>query len=348
MSERSFSNLQRLATAPTAVGLATRLALSHLERQGLDPVPLLKRSGLSRISLARGARVSAVSQIGFLEEVARATGDNWIGLTLAADFDLRETGMLYYVAASSHQLGEALARLERYVRLGNESVIAQLDKGVPGRIRVSYLGVPRHRDRHFMEFLALVVVRLSRHLVGQDVAPAAVGFVHHRTGDQRRVQRILGCDVEFGASSDEIRFNAASMELTLLGDDPFLNRLMVNMCEEAIATRSPNISPFRTTLENVIAPLLPHARANAKAVAATIGLSERTFARRMAAEGLSFGGILDDLRRDLAMRYLREDFQVSQIAWLLGFQQPSSFTHACRRWTGKSPSALRRNRDPAS
>ena len=85
----------------------------------------------------------------------------------------------------------------------------------------------------------------------------------------------------------------------------------------------------------------------AKTVAHRLGLSERTFARRLAAEGLSFGEILDQLRRDLAVRYLQENLQASQIAWLLGFQQPSAFSHACRRWTGKSPSEFRRARLPS-
>jgi len=71
-------------------------------------------------------------------------------------------------------------------------------------------------------------------------------------------------------------------------------------------------------------------------------MSERTFARRLTEEGLRFGEVLDEMRRDMAIRYLEEDnLQATQIAWLLGFQQPSSFSHACRRWTGKSPSKLR-------
>ena len=95
-----------------------------------------------------------------------------------------------------------------------------------------------------------------------------------------------------------------------------------------------------TLVENTIAPLLPHAEVGANTVARRIGLSERTFSRRLKAESLSFSEILNDLRRDLAMRYLDErSLPVSQIAWLLGFHGPSAFTHACRRWTGKSPSS---------
>jgi AraC-like DNA-binding protein len=113
-----------------------------------------------------------------------------------------------------------------------------------------------------------------------------------------------------------------------------------------VAVRTENVSPFRTVVENAIAPLLPHTEAQAKAVAKRLGLSERTFARRLAAVGLSFGEILDELRRDLAVRYLEEpNLQISQIAWLLGFRQQSAFSHACRRWTGKSPSEHRRSRN---
>lgn len=117
---------------------------------------------------------------------------------------------------------------------------------------------------------------------------------------------------------------------------------MVRLCEDAIAVRVSNVGPFRTLVENTIAPLLPHAEATASNVAKRIGLSERTFARRLAGEGVAFGEILDGLRRELALNYLQEGLQASQIAWLLGFHQLSSFTHACRRWTGKCPSEHRR------
>ena len=64
--------------------------------------------------------------------------------------------------------------------------------------------------------------------------------------------------------------------------------------------------------------------------------------RRLSDEGLSFTEILQQLRRDLALRYLTDrKLHVSKIAWLLGFQEVSSFTHAFKRWTGKTPSKMR-------
>ena len=348
MAEPNETVGRTFAAVPTASGLAARLAVAELRRRGIDPGPLLARARLSPVALDHSGRVHVRSQIEFLELASRAVGDDFLGLTLAAQFDLRELGMLYYVAASSHCLGDALRRLERYVRVGNEALIVKVHKGSACRLELSYAGVPRHLDRHQIECFALALVRLVRQLVGQKISPLGASFVHHRSGDLRRARDLLGCEVDFGATADELSFDPALLDRTLVDADPFLNRLMVEDCEQAMAARPSNVSPFRTLVENSIAPLLPHAEASAKEVARSLGLSERTFARRLAAEGLSFGTILDELRRDLAIRYLEEPgLQISQIAWLLGFHQPSALSHACHRWTGKSPLQYRRGLSPS-
>jgi len=156
------------------------------------------------------------------------------------------------------------------------------------------------------------------------------------------MRRLSGCDIEFNAITDEMHFDPAVLALRLINADPFPNEIIAAMGEEALSIRISNSSAFRTLAENTIVPLLPHAEASARLVASRIGMSERTLARRLAEEGLSFGEILNEMRRDTAIRYLEENnLQTSQIAWLLGFHQSSSFSHAFRRWTGKSPSEFR-------
>ena len=83
------------------------------------------------------------------------------------------------------------------------------------------------------------------------------------------------------------------------------------------------------------------ARRAAPEIARRLGLSHRTLARRLADEGVSFSQILDELKLDLAKRYLREGLSISRIAWLLGYREVSAFTHAFKRWTGQSPKQMR-------
>ena len=120
-------------------------------RNGIDPAPILALSGISGGALASGQRIKVKSVIDFLERVSHALKDDWLGLTLGADFDLREIGLLYYVAASSQRFDEALKRLDRYERVANEAVDLRIVKGRGCRVELSYMGVPRHLDRHLME-----------------------------------------------------------------------------------------------------------------------------------------------------------------------------------------------------
>src|SRR5260370_24599967 len=102
------------------------------------------------------------------------------------------------------------------------------------------------------------------------------------------------------------------------------------------------MSQLRSRVENAISSLLPHGRVAVEDVARRLGMSERTLARNLSDEGVNFTEILQQLRRDLAVRYLDDrKLHVSKIAWLLGFHEVSAFTHAFRRWTGKTPSQMR-------
>jgi AraC-like DNA-binding protein len=102
------------------------------------------------------------------------------------------------------------------------------------------------------------------------------------------------------------------------------------------------MSQLRTRVENAISSVLPHGRVLAADVARSLGMSERTLARKLSDEGLNFTEIIQQLRRDLAVRYLDDHkLHVSKIAWLLGFRDVSAFTHAFKRWTGKAPSQMR-------
>ena len=69
--------------------------------------------------------------------------------------------------------------------------------------------------------------------------------------------------------------------------------------------------------------------------------SVRTLSRRLSGEGTTFAAVVDELRRSLALEYLKEPgFTLSQIAWLLGYESPTSFNHAFKRLDG--PFAIRR------
>jgi AraC-like DNA-binding protein len=179
-------------------------------------------------------------------------------------------------------------------------------------------------------------------LTGQSLVPQHFWISHHRSGANSEMARFVGTKVEFGADRDEFALNLDARELPLTHADTYLNDLLLKYCEAALADRRGDTSQLRTRVENAISSLLPHGRVLVEDVARNLGMSKRTLARRLSDEGLNFTEILQQLRRDLAVRYLDDrKLHVSKIAWLLGFPEVSAFTHAYKRWTGKTPREMR-------
>jgi AraC-like DNA-binding protein len=250
-------------------------------------------------------------------------------------------GLLHYVLASSGTLNEAIRRAARYSSIVNEGIkLTQWEsKGIS--LAFEYIGISRHLDRHQIEFWMAGLMRICRQLTDRHLVADSVTFVHQRsvTSELRSFYR---CELKFGADADETTFPFSVRNLPVISADPYLNRLLVKYCEEALEHRRRNRSSFGTTVENAITVLLPHGKAQIGEVARRLGTGPRTLARRLASEGLTFRAVLDALRSDLARRHLADhDLSISKIAWLLGYSDVSAFANAYKRRTGQTPRETR-------
>lgn len=106
------------------------------------------------------------------------------------------------------------------------------------------------------------------------------------------------------------------------------------------------LSGAHTTTDRVRAALLeglPSAQFSSGQIARKLGMSRRTMQRRVEAEGTTFQALLRQTRLELARHYLAQTtLPTSQIAFLLGFAEPTSFHRAFRSWTGTTPDHVRR------
>jgi AraC-like DNA-binding protein len=326
----------------TADGVATRLAIRALKKAKIDPGPLLAKAGISLLKVGEEPkRVGAENQIRFLEIAAEALDDPVLGLHLAQHFDLRECGMLYYVLAASANIGEAIHNLARYLAVANESIRVNLSERKKNTVISTNYKIPRHTDRLFAEYGYAVVLRALRELTGRNVSPEAINFIHGRNTHKTEFERFYRCPVTFNATADCMVFPTELLPTPILTSDKYLLQLLKDACDEVLRKRTKISGSLRAMVENEIVQLLPHGKAQVEKVASNLGMSNRTLARRLAEDGTSYAAILDQLRRDLSARYLKDPaLSLNQIAWLLGYSMVTSLNHAFRRWTGNSPKVL--------
>jgi AraC-like DNA-binding protein len=328
------------ASIPNANGTLTRQAYARAVAAGIEVQPLLDKSGLTQQQILDAkARLPVRSQIRFVNFAANALKDDLLGFHLALSLELREIGLLYYVLASSDSVVEALRRAARYSSIVNDGFALQcIDRPRIGISAFHWVG----QDRHQSEYLLTALVRMCRALSGQTLRPASVRFVHFRKAIATEFPPMFGDNIEFGADTDELLFSEHVRDMPVVSADPYLNKLLLGYCDEALARRRAPAQSFRARVENAIAPLLPHGSISVEQLARSLGISRRTFARKLASEGVTFRELLESMRQDLANRHLADrDLSISQVAWLLGYQDVGAFSHAFRRWTGSSPRTAR-------
>jgi AraC-like DNA-binding protein len=336
---------------PTATGFAAKEAIAALRKHHVEPAPLLRRAGLSEhdLTLAENDggptshRISAVAQVKFLDYAAEAMGDSAFGLHLAGQIDPRDVGIFFYLGSIANDVGEALTLYSRYSRITNEAVRLKLTPRSDGAVlEIEFAGLQRYAARQNTEFILGCFRTALRALTGRNVTPTTVAFSHNRNSDLREFERFFGCRVEFGGDTNLLALTGDALRIPLLTADPKFLHALRPFCDMAAEERNTPNGTLRSAVEKEAERLLPHGKATAQTVGKNLALSVRTLSRRLADEGTTYSEVVDHLRRSLALQYLKEPgMSVSQIAWLLGYEGSTSFNHAFRRWTGRSPSATR-------
>jgi AraC-like DNA-binding protein len=323
-------------------GVAARETLLFLDRNGVDSEPILARAGLSRSQLALpDAGVAVVSQHRFLEYASAATADPLLGMRIAQQMDLRNIGVLYYLAAASTTVAQAFHNLARYSRVASEAVLFELickDDGVA----LTIIPVLRYGEPppQYCEFVAMLLVRAMRRDQPQIDRVEGQLFPRPRLC-ARRDCTAFGCKIAFAQTEQSVSFPHSAINIAIVSSDARLLEILIAHGDHLLAARR-NAAGLRNVVERQLIRLLPEGKVHAGIVARQLGMSTRSLTRHLADEHTSFSDILDNLRQQQALRHLADErISLQQIAWLLGYSEMAAFNHAFKRWTGTSPGRAR-------
>jgi len=287
-------------------------------------------------------RIPFSQLVDLYETAAQLSRDPNFGLHLGETVNPRAFDLVGYIALNSPTLGEAFARVTRYHSIWTDGAAFSFDFTQPvASLVYKYVDHSIQKHRHDSEMTFATVTSLCRNLGDQDWQPVTIEFQHEQPKDVSEHERLFRCPIEFGKRANKLLFAASTLNLPVAKADPGLCAVLDRHAEELLAKFPPRDS-LVDQVRHKISRALPGGDPSLECVANQLGLSARTLQRKLHELGTSHNELLDELRHDMALRYLREpEMAICEVAYLLGFSEPSSFHRAFKRWTGKTPNELR-------
>jgi AraC-like DNA-binding protein len=308
---------------------------------GYDPYTFLRKVGLSARLLENPETLIPSHALRVLLEVtAQATGTEDFALRMAARRTFSNLGPISLVLKEEPTPRQALDTLCRYLKLLSSSLITHVeDAGHTVVIREDLLPSPGASTRQAMELAVGMMFRILRELIGPQWRPLQVCFTHRPPADVSAHRTFFGRTPKFNQEFDGLVCAAADLQMPRTRDGLGVSRFARDYLEAALRHRDEGV---HQSCRELILALLPGGRCTAEQVARHLNVDRRTLYRYLSAEGLTFSALLDQVRSELVMRHLREgDRPLGEVAELLGFSAPSSFSHWFRAAFGCSVSRWR-------
>lgn len=329
-----------IAGDTVAAGFA-RALLELAVSKGADRDELARLSGLAAEELNnQDRRIPFARYVALMHAGKALTGDDALALHFGEAFDMADLSVIGLIGRASDSLAEAFEQTNRYGKLmiegghsGDRFSLKRTDEGlwmIDNRIEAN--GFFEHMEANFAR-----MVCTARRWFPDNRFMKAVHFTHAAPPWRDEYDRIFQMPIMFESDrnallTDEIWLTQKSDHASryVFGVLSAHAQSLLNDLESAMTTRG--------RVERLLLPLLHKGDIRAGRIAGQMGVSRRTLARRLRAEGTGFGEILDALRHRMALHYLKgKKVSVSETAYLVGFSEPATFSRAFKRWTGRSP-----------
>jgi AraC-like DNA-binding protein len=326
-----------------AAGLARGL-MELAVSKGASPAELSARSGISMEDLQDlDRRISFEKYVALMQAGKELANDPALALHYGETNDMADISVAGLIAYACETLLEVMVQMNRYGRL-----VVEVD-GPGDRYKV----VPREEGFWFVDnrenanaFPDLTESSFARAICGPrrfgvTQIAKAVHLTHPAPGYRAEVERVYGAPVTFDAEWNAMLLDAQWMDHTISVQPRYAFGILSKHADTLLKSLE-NSKTTRGRVESLLMPILHKGEASMDAIAAKMAVSRQTLFRQLKAEDTTFEKVLDGLRHQLAVHYLRaKKTSVNETAYLVGFSDPSAFSRAFKRWTGKTPREMR-------
>lgn len=279
-------------------------------------------------------------------EAVAQTQDEHLGLHIGECFELSAIGIVGYVLLNCSTVEQVLEKLARYTQLFSQGVAiaytvedgwVYCDCQIVRHLKNYLLDEPRHP----IESTFAALVTAIHQLTGQHVTPYAVWFQHSAPDDSAEHRRFFQTDVQFSQPVNRIVLDIKCLDWPVRSANAALLSLFEQYAEHQLTLLNQTDGYSKKVVQELIGQMNGNTP-DINKIAHNLIISVRQLQRQLQAEGTSFQTLVDETRRELALRYLQNsETAIYDIAFLLGFSEPSAFNRAFKRWTGKTPRTYR-------
>ena len=319
--------------------------LSHYSEvakgQHLNPQAMLRKVGLTPRMLASPTQLIALdSALALLEISAQESGCDTFGLRMAEARLLSDFGPISLLLTHQSSIRIALQTIAQYRHLLNESLGMHMeDAGKTTIIREEIMSDYAGGIQQSTDMAVGVLMLIFRAILGEHWRPQAVHFTHPANSDVQVHRRLFGCPLHFDSDFNGVVCLKADMDRPNARADAAMASYAQSFIE-AMPKRGQ--SSVVQDVRRSVYLLLPMGRASVEQIASGLGVNVRTLQRRLDDSGVSFSQVLNDVRSELAQRYITHtQHSMGRVAEQLGYSNLSSFTRWFGTQFGCSPSEMR-------
>lgn len=272
--------------------------------------------------------------------VREVSTDPAIGLRLGTETRREHFDPIALAALSTRTFGEAMRQTARYKQLScPEEILHKVDAD-EWSLQFRWSLANDVEPEVLTDLCFAWVLTLARHGTGTSVTPVRVEFVQPRSY-QKSLERHFGCPIVFGAPRNAMVFRARDAERPFVTSNADLLAMLAPQLDEQLKQQKGQES-FAERVHAAIQRNLTGRRPKMEDIARELNLSARTLQRRLQDAGSSFQQVLEEARHQLARHYLSNSIlELNEAAYLLGYEDSSSFVRAFRAWEGIPPAHWR-------
>lgn len=311
-----------------------KMMLRAGEQVGIDPRQSMQAVNITTAMLNDvDTRVAIELEKALWDFLVENSCDDFFGLHAGASLQAGEFDVMDYAIRSSANLRQAFENAIRYNRLLHDVALFELVEDTnTAEFQHYFRNDLRGASWQASDFTLASIVKIGKALTGDQWSHFQINFQHDKPADISEYEKYFACPLFFNRERNGISFDKSLLTTEIAGSDPPLHQLLCRHADELLA-KLPRTNSLVDQVRTQLTRAIRAGDFGIEVIAEAMNTTSRSLQRRLKEQGTSHQELVEEMRKSLAAHYLENSqLGISEIAYLLGYSEPSAFHRAFKRW----------------